>query len=76
MIFYRELLTTRDGEEFSRVCRLLAENKIKYSFSSHSLFTSNRYHGTPFIDSSAARPYRIKVRRKDYFKAEEVLKKA
>ena len=76
MIFRKEVYLTRDMDEYNRAKDVLADQGIEYTSKSNPMTNPGRYHGTPFINASAAYEYHLFVARKDEEKAKQVLRSA
>ena len=73
MIFRKEVYLTRDMDEYNRAKDVLADQGIEYTSKSNPMTNPGRYHGTPFIEASAAYEYHLFVARKDEKRAERAL---
>ena len=79
MIFRKEVYFTRDMEKYNRAKAALADHGIEYTSKSNPMTNPGRYHGTPFINASAAYEYHLfcllqekkKKRRSRCFAAQE-----
>ena len=75
MLFKREILITRDLNECNRIRDILSNHSIETTVSTGSKTNPGRYHGIPFIDASTAYEHRVYVKRKEYDRAKEILRK-
>lgn len=73
MLFKKEIRVTRDFNELNRIRESLAKNGIATSVITNTPTNPGRYHGMPFIKSSAAYQYHIYVAKKDVEKAKQIL---
>ena len=76
MIFKKEVYFTRDMGEYNRAKAALVDHGIEYTSKSNPMTNPGRYHGTPFINASAAYEYHLFVARKDEEKAKQALRSA
>ena len=65
MIFRKEVYFTRNMEDYNRAKAALMDHGIEYTTKSNPMTNPGRYHGTPFIDVSAAYEYHLFVASKD-----------
>ncbi|MBE6948770.1 MAG: hypothetical protein E7456_02875 [Ruminococcaceae bacterium] len=75
MLFKREILISRDLNHVNRTRDILGEHNIETTVSTGSKTNPGRYHGIPYIDASTAYEHRVYVKRKDYDRAKEILRK-
>lgn len=73
MFFKREVRVTRDLSECNKIRKILAENDITSYAITNTPTNSSRYHGTPFINSSAMYQYHIYVSRENLNLSEQIL---
>ena len=73
MFFRKELLLTRDAQQYQTVTARLMEQSIEYLTLTGPRTNPGRYRGMPFIRQDAATEYRILVRRRDYERAKSLL---
>ncbi len=73
MFFKSEIRVTQDFSEYIKIRKILAESSIKTYVITNSLTNQKRYHGVPFINSSAMYQYHIYVSRKNLNLAEQIL---
>ena len=66
MLGKKEVFITRDLSRCDMVRKMLSNSGIESFVRVNSMGNPERYHGVPFVDSSAAYEYRIYVRKKDY----------
>ncbi len=76
MIFRKEVYLTRDINEYNRAKDVLADKGIEYTSKSNPMTNPGRFHGTPFINASAAYEYHLFVAAKDKERAEQALQSA
>lgn len=76
MIFKKEVYFTRNMEDYNCAKAALVDHGIEYTSKSNPMTNPGRYHGTPFINASAAYEYHLFVARKEEEKAEQVLRSA
>ena len=65
----REIRVTRNIDECNKIRELLLENNIQTYVITNTLTNLGRHHGIAFIQMDAAYEYQIFVRRKDWEKA-------
>ena len=65
----REIRVTRNIDECNKIRELLLENNIQTYVITNKLTKQGRHHGIAFIQMDAAYEYQIFVRRKDWEKA-------
>lgn len=73
MFFKKEIRVTRDLSECNRIRNLLEAHDVMAYVITNTPTNPGRYHGAPFIDSSAAYQYHIYVKAKDVDMAKRVL---
>ena len=73
MLGKKEVFITRDFNRYDMVRKMLSNAGIESFVRTNSIGNPGRYHGVPFVDSSAAYEYRIYVRKKDYDLAKLIL---
>ncbi len=74
----RELITAISDQQLYRLQSALSSAGIPFStkVSSVPFFSSDRYHGTPFINQDAAHPCVIYVKKSDYERAQAAIQSA
>ena len=73
MLFKKELITTRDNDQYWKVKNMLTANNIECFTVTNTPTNPGRHHGMPFIDTSSAYQYHIFVKRKDFETAKKIL---
>jgi len=71
----KEILITRDQNEYFRVCNLLDDNRIEHKTGMVSLLSAGRHRGMPGINQEFVYDYKIYVHKNDYDKAKELIAK-
>ena len=74
----KELITVLSDQQQYRLQSALSAAGIPYytKLNSTPFFSSDRYHGTPFINSDAAHPCIIYVKSSDYDRARAAIQSA